>query len=240
MSSRCPSELALEEHLARQGAPVDAHLAGCASCQARLLQMRQEGDHFRQFVYPRTLDAVLERSERKRGWRWIWLVAAPALAAAAAVALVVRPGAPAEDYLGTKGGALGFAVFAGGAKGVRAVDDGAQVPAAAALRFRVHPSAACHLWIASLDAAGQISRIYPAEGEGGALVSGTAALPGGAVLDGRQGPERFYAVCTRRPLPFSALEKSVRGAAPGVRTAKTLQGLPEDATQSSVLVEKTP
>ena len=240
MSGRCPSELALEEHLARPGGPVAAHLLSCGPCQARLAQMRQEGDQFRQFVYPRTLDAVLERSDHKRGLRWIWLVAAPALAAAAALAIVVRPGAPAETYLGTKGGALGFAVFAGGAAGVRALDDGAPVPATAALRFRVHPSAACHLWIASLDASGQISRIYPTDGDQGALVSGTAALPGGAVLDGHPGPERFYAVCTRRPLSFSAVQSSVRAAAPEVRTARKLRGLPEDSTQSSVLVEKIP
>ena len=240
MSGRCPSELALEEHLARTGGPVAAHLADCPSCQVRLAQMQEEGDQFRQFVYPRTLYAVLERGERRRGSRWIWLWAAPALAAAAAVAIVVKPATPGEGYVGAKGGALGFAVFVGGTAGVRAVDDGAPVPASAALRFRVHPSAACHLWIASLDGSGQVSRIYPAEGDQGALVSGTAALPGGAVLDGRPGPERFYAVCTRRPLPFSALEKSVRAAAPGVRTAKILEGLPEDATQSSLFIEKTP
>lgn len=245
MNGPCPSELGLEEVLARPAqSAAAAHVAGCERCQERLEEMRREGEHFRRFVYPRTLDAVLEGRGRKRSpWRQILLAGAPALAAAAVILVAVRPSRPPAGYVGAKGTVLGLAVFVGGSGSARPVDDGAAVPSSAALRFRVHPSAPCHLWIASLDAGGHVSRIFPPEGDSGAPVSGTAALPGGATLDGWPGPERFFAICTRQPVPFATIENSMRSSAPGgaasVRSVQQLASLPEGSTQASLLIEKT-
>ena len=121
MSPRCPSELALEQYLLQpERSASSAHVTGCNSCQARLVEMRQEGDEFRRSVYPRTLDAVLERAQGKRVWvRWLWLVPAPVLAAAAML-IVARPSTPADDYSGTKGAGLGLAIYSDGAAGMLA------------------------------------------------------------------------------------------------------------------------
>ena len=245
MSERHPSELALEQHLAqpaRSGAA--GHIAGCTACQARLDAMRAEGAEFQQYVLPKTLDQVVERANRKPLWsRWLLLAPAPILAAAA-LFIVVRPSEPAGDYVGTKGATIAFSVFAGDAAGAHAVDDGGQVPAASALRFRVRPSAECHLWIVSVDAAGEVSRLYPTDGNEGALVKGVSPLPGGVVLDGKAGPERFFAVCAKPPVAFSEVERAAKAlagrGAQALRDTKALAGLPAGATQSSLLLEKTP
>ena len=239
--SRCPSDLQLEDHLLRgEASPLAGHVAGCAACGARLEEMRRLGDEFRREVYPRTVDAVAGAA-RRRTWRWLLLVPAPALAAAA-IAFLLVPRGPPEDYVGIKGGDLALSVFAEAPRGARALADGAQVPASAALRFQVRPAAPCRLWLVSVDAGGAVSRLYPPSGE--APVVGAGPLPGGAVLDGRPGPERIFAVCSPGGVAFEAVERAARTAAAGgetaVRGASRLPGLPRDVLQATLLLEKRP
>jgi hypothetical protein len=243
--TRCPSDLDLERHLLDPVTTgIARHLDACAACTARLARMRREGDDFRRYVFPATVDAVVERSRpRRRVPRWL-LAAAPlgAIAAAAVAVLAVRPPA---DYVGTKGGPLGLTVWVQRDGAARATADGDAVPAAAALRFEVRPERPCRLWIVSLDAAGEVSRLYPPAGDGGAPVArGPSAVPGGAVLDGRPGPERLFAVCTADALPLADLERAARAAAPGgeggVRAASRLAGLPAGALQASLLLAQRP
>ncbi len=240
----CPSDLALEVHLRDTAASgLSPHLAGCERCRARLAEMERQGEEFRRFVYPATVDAVVAAARPRRWWRsWAVLLPVPALAAAA-VLLLVLPRGPSDDYLGVKGG-LALTVFTPSPSGSRALADGSEVPAAAALRFQVRPRAACRLWIASVDASGQVSRIYPPAGEGGAEVARPGPLPGGAVLDGKGGPERFYAVCAPGPLAWSEVERAARAAAGGgaaaVRGAGPLRGLPEGTVQETLVLEKKP
>ncbi len=247
MTARCPSDLALEEHLlAPEASAHRAHVDGCTACQGRVAEMRRQGEDFVRYVYPATVAAVEDAAaaRRPRWLGWGWLVALPALAAAAAAVLLVRPAAPPEDYVGLKGGGLGLAVYLKSGAGVELARDGAHVPAAAALRFQVHPAGPCRLWIVSLDAAGQVSRLFPAQGDGGAALDRTTELPGGAVLDGRAGPERILALCAPGPLPYARVEGAVRkAAAPGpdaVRELRGVPGLPAGTVIESVLLEKIP
>jgi hypothetical protein len=66
--------------------------------------------------------------------------------------------------------------------------------------------------------------------------------PGGAVLDGRPGLERFFAVCSPRGLSFDDVERAAsyvaRGGYKRVREGGPLVGLPEGIGQASVLIEK--
>jgi hypothetical protein len=242
MTSRCPSELALERHLLDpQGSPDRLHVAACARCTARLEEMRRQGEEFQRYVFPATVEAVEAAADRKGAWRLTrWLALGPvALAGAAALLLMLRPAVPPEDYVGSKG-ALGLSVFVREGSAVRAVRDGEPVDAAAALRFRVHAPADCRLWILSLDAKGEVSRLYPAEGTGGAAVSGAAEIPGGAVLDGQAGPERIFAVCTPGPSRWRDLAAQLRGP-PGeaaVRRGPSATGLPAGTQLASLLLEK--
>jgi hypothetical protein len=174
--------------------------------------------------------------------RWAFVIA-PLSAAAAAVAIVLATRAPL-DYVGTKGGGLALTVFVQTADGARAAADGEAVPAGAALRFRVQPARPCKLWVVSVDAAGQVSRLYPAAGDEPAGITSPGPLPGGAILDGRPGPERVFAVCSEGPMPYPEVERAARAAAVGgdgaLRSASGLGGLPARTAQATVLLEKRP
>ena len=237
----CPSDLKLEGHLLDPaGSGLAPHIDGCGDCRERLARMEEEGEEFRRFVHPVTVDAVVAAA--RRPWPAFLPALASATAIAAAVVLLSIRAAPPSDYVGEKGDGLGLTVFVGGAEGAWAAADGSAVAASAALRFQVSPAARCHLWIVSVDAAGQVSRLYPAQGDGGAEVREGGPLPGGAVLDGLEGPERIYAVCSARPFPFAALQALCRTAAGGgeqaVRHAGALSGLPPGTLQASLLLEK--
>jgi hypothetical protein len=241
--SRCPSELQLEALLAApEASPLGAHVASCAACGARLEEMRALGEEFRREVYPRTVDAVAAAAARPGRRRWLLFLAPLPALAAAAIALLAIPRGPPEDYVGIKGDELAVTVFALAPHGARALVDGERVPAASALRFQLRAARPCRLWLVSVDGAGQVSRLYPASGEPAPVAPGP--VPGGAVLDGRAGPERIFAVCSPKPLAFAEVERSARSAAGGgeaaVRAARVLPGLPAGARQATLLREKLP
>jgi hypothetical protein len=249
MAARCPSDLALEHHLlAPERSPVADHLAACPACATRLESMRRQGDEFLQYVFPATVEAVQDAAEagpaRRLAWPR-WLAVVPALGAATAlVVFLARPAAPPPDYLGMKGsGELGLSVFVQEGTGPRLARDGAAVAGGAALRFRVRAGRPCHLWLLSVDARGQVSRLHPTRGDGGAAVEQTVDLPGGAVLDGQAGPERILAVCAPAPVAWASTEAAARaafgaGGADTVRRASRLTGLPAGTVQDSLLLEK--
>jgi hypothetical protein len=139
---------------------------------------------------------------------------------------------------------MGLAVFLKARGEIHPARDGEVVPASSAVRFKVRPARPCRLWVLSVDATGQVSRIFPSEGEGGVEVVRTTELPGGAVLDGQAGPERFLALCAPGPIPYAQVEGAVRSAVSigpdAVRTLRTIPGLPAGTVQDSVLLEKKP
>lgn len=246
-----PSELAMEAYLLdpeRSG--LSQHLDGCEVCKARLARMEKEGEDFRRFVLPATLDAVVDANTRRRfSFNFNgWYVAVPAMAAAAALAVVVLPKLrqderPPDDYVGEKGG-LALTVWTPTEKGPTNIADGGRVNPSAALRFSVRPGNLknCHLWLLSVDEAGQISRIYPTQGDKGAQITQKTSLPGGAVLDGKTGLERLYAVCSPEPIAYGQVESAVRASASpeSIRKATPLAGLPKGAAQTTVLLDKKP
>jgi hypothetical protein len=248
MTARCPSDLKLEAFLLDPGAsPVKPHVESCARCAARLAEMRRQGDEFMQYVFPATVGRIEAAAGPRPAWSLArWFAPLPALAAAAAILLMARPEAPPEDYLAAKGGnTIGLAVFLQkGAGEARPARDGEVVSASAAVRFKVRPSRPCRLWVVSVDAAGQVSRLFPQEGEGGFDLQRISVLPGGAVLDGQPGPERFLALCTPVAVPYSRVEAAARtamaGGAQAVRSVKAVLGMPAGTTQDSLLLEKKP
>ena len=240
-----PSELVLEAYLLdRDASPVAPHLAQCDHCRARVARMEREGENFRRFVLPATLDAVLEKNAPRRRKRWTWLLAIAPAAAAVALVVALRPTPqPSDDYLGTKGG-MSLVAYVNAPGGATLVHDGQAVQPSAALRFTINPGGKCNLWIVSVDESAQVSRIYPTTGNDGAPLSERrVTLPGGALLDGRTGLERFYGVCSPAPLTYddvvNCVRSSIHGAA-DVRNGPVLAGLPKGARQASLLVEKRP
>ncbi len=242
----CPTDLELEQWLlSPERASTTSHLAECAQCQSQLRVMKQQAAHFQQYVYPRSIDNVIESTTRSwfewSRWRW-WMPVS--VVAVAALLLVLRPLTPPTDYLGMKGsGALGLSVFTNTVAGAVELKDGDRVSAVAPLRFRVRTAKPCFLWMVSVDAAGSVSVLYPAGAQMPERIEGSQALPGGAVLDGIAGPERIFALCTAEPLSFDSVKTRFvpesTGEA-GLRGQQALRDLPPSALQNTVLLEKAP
>jgi hypothetical protein len=219
-----PSELKLERHLLDPDrSPIKEHVAGCERCRTRVTEMEKEGEDFRRFVYPATLEKVVKR--RWAPMRALWVLA-PA-AGLATVLLIARTG-PTPDYIGSKGDALALTAYASLPSGAKALAEGDTVPASASLRFRVRAEKPCLLSLVSIDATGLVSRLYAQE------VRGDVTLPGGIRLDGKAGPERFFAVCD--PGGYDAVEQAARGVGGEVRQKRALPGV--QGPQASLLLEK--
>ncbi|HET9599914.1 MAG TPA: DUF4384 domain-containing protein [Anaeromyxobacteraceae bacterium] len=253
---RHPSDLALEGYLMeRERSKVAPHVGSCDTCRGRIARMEREGQEFLQYVFPATVEKIEEAAERGRRPAWLrlaYFVPVPLAGLAVALFIALAPGqkmtGPGEDYVGTKGaaGTLGLTVFLGSVEGAHPLRDGEAVPATSQLRFSVRTGKECKLWLLSVDAAGEVSRLFPTSGDRAADVAkgGLQPLPGGAVLDGKAGPERIFAVCSPEPVSYAQVERAAKSAVvPGesaVRSVGVIPGLPDGTSQATVLIEKKP
>jgi hypothetical protein len=236
-----PSIVKLEAHLQDPArSQVAGHLASCDHCRDLLVKMQSQGDEFMRIVYPATVQTLMPRPAS----RWSWAGMFAPVAALAAAALVVVVSKPDSELIQTKGIAIKLSVYASLEAGARVLSDKDQIPANAALRFRIQPGKPCNLGIVSVDERGEVSRLFPASGEVGTKLATVEDLPGGAILDGKPGPERIFAVCSADPLAMPQVEAAVKVAtgtgAESVRAINTIPGLPAGTVQATLLLEKSP
>ncbi|MGA8890614.1 MAG: hypothetical protein WB493_03525 [Anaeromyxobacteraceae bacterium] len=239
-AARCPSDLRLEEYLLDpDSSGVASHVDSCQACRGRIARMNAEGEEFRQYVFPATVDAVVAASARRRP-SWLGILIPVAATCAAALLLFVKPMAP-EAVLAAKGEVLRMQVLAATPDGVQPVANGALVPPKTPLRIQVESTVACRLKVMAADCEGHVTVLHPAAGEESTLVtkSGPAVIQ--AVLQGDEGPERVYAVCSKEPMPLLALAVNLKDQSTGdddrVRRAARISGLPPGTLQATLLVE---
>ena len=120
--------------------------------------------------------------------------------------------------------------------------DGAAIAAGAAIRFTVKPDDAhCLLWIASVDATGQVSRLYPPSGTP-ATSARRGRSPAAPCSTGSPARSGFYAVCAdTAATTWDDVRRAVTPAAGGpdaVRGSRRLGEPLSDECQSTVLLEK--
>jgi hypothetical protein len=190
-----PSSYALE----RGGADVDAHVAACADCRARVEAAAAATRAFEADVVPRTLGRVRARLEAPRRSRLGFFFGGLGLAvAAAALVLVARPRPPAYD--GVKGGPSGaapFIVFVKRGADVFSLGPDQRLRAGDAVRFVARVARPRYLELRGRDAAGRERTLFPS-GPRAALVQPNEALPGGFVVDAAPGPETLVALVSDR------------------------------------------
>ena len=180
------------------------HVGGCDRCNVRRLAFETSRarylathppDEFARAVLERTRAPVAAAPKLERTWK----VVAPVLAAVAIAAgalLWLRP-----SLESTEGGAS-LEVFAQHAGVQRSLRDGDVLAAGDQLALAYRLDRSKHLLLLGIDAAGQITRYFPAQGADDQALPATslAQLPVGVELDARPGDERLYAFFSERRL----------------------------------------
>jgi hypothetical protein len=237
---RCPSYLSLELYLVDpdQG-EVRTHVESCVACSRRVSLLREQGAEFDETVYPSLRGPLgLARREVRQLRRW-WPAAALSLCAAG-LTLMALPQRATVSRDRVKGASFSLNVLVDRSGRAERVDSTGRVPASARIGFEASVPAPCWAAVVSVDAAGVVSRFFPATGESTQIRGGD--LPGGAHLDGHSGPERIFAFCAARPLDAGLLLRAIQATIPGgearVRETQAIAGLPRDVDQASVLLEK--
>lgn len=226
-----------------------AHLASCATCQARAA----EGQALRAQLPPELMSRTFAVLHRRRRFTVVTSVVVPLVLAAAAVLLLVdmRRADPAKvpgvapDHapdLAIKGGPA-LQVYALRDQRVFRLSDGDVLAPGDEIRFAVTPAGAGHVLIASVDGRGHATIYVPYDGERSVAIDPRARteLPGSIVLDDATGPERVFAVFSASPIRaadvWPALQR-LAASGPGALRSSARLDLHVPATQASLVFEK--
>ena len=232
LSSFTLDALPLEALSADEVARARTHLETCERRRGALEAAAAARERFATTVFPRTVGTMRARTRGLRWPRLLPLLLAPALAGAALLFWVRRE----PEELGVKG-AASLRVFARHQDRVFAVREGMPLAAGDQIRFRVTPSGARFVLVASVDGAGKASVYFPFGGDASAPIDprATAELPGSVELDETAGPERVFVLLSARPLPAADVVAALRALGArghdAIRAARTL-AVPAEAQVS--------
>jgi hypothetical protein len=223
--SGCLSELALDDRELHGATDpgADAHIASCASCQARLETRRARVVEFQATWQGPTwsrIEAEARAGARRRRWGRAWLLAVPGLAIASVLLFVSPRPPPAVRGPTAKGSALVEIVCRREGQ-VFPIGPADEVVAGDALRFRPLPRAGARfIQVGSIDGTGAYAPFYPPDAAGVSvpLPPAGAPLDGSIRLDDAPGPERLFVVLSSAPLPVRDVARAaLAGAANGDR-----------------------
>jgi hypothetical protein len=119
------------------------------------------------------------------------------------------------------------------------VEEGAEVPARARMRFAVRLPRPASLVLIGLNAQGRSTLYVPNAGSPPRLSEGMAAV-GEQALDGVAGPELFLAVLCHTPLAPSVILKAAERAAAAAESPAQVQTLDLGCPEARFLVRKQP
>lgn len=242
-----------------------SHIEECLACRARYETACACYRHFERHVHPRTAPRVVGQARpgletETRYPRWIAAVGTT-VAAAAALLFWMRsqrprlagegraqpndaPGLDVREQNGptlAKGSPV-FTVYARHEGRVFPVEKGERLKPGDALRFTADPGEYSFLMIASVDAATKATIYFPYLGSQSAPIPPRKHFTddGSIVLDETPGPERIFALFSRRPVDAEIVKRAL--AAVGERGADGIRGavsidVPTDY-EDSILIEK--
>jgi hypothetical protein len=233
LSSETIDLLLLAALPANQANEAKAHLDDCGFCKQRWLELNEDSQKFKQYVFARTLPQVEARLQTAQAGfferlRLKFVLPVLGLATAAALALVLGPGTQTEDdeYVGIKGEASFELVAQREAGQAFPVKAGATLKPKDKVRFVVSPGAARFVLVGSLDGAGAFSVYHPFGAGQSEPVGGPARLELSSTieLDETVGTERVYVVLSETPVTAAALEAAAKAnpASPQLDGAKVL------------------
>jgi len=215
-----------------------AHIDDCGKCKQRWMELNEDSQKFKQYVFARTLPAVEARlNESKQGFfsrfKLQFLLPALGVATAAALALTFAagPGTQTEDdiYIGVKGLEPTFEVFAQRQQGASfVVKASTPLKPKDRIRFIVSPGQAKYVLVASVDGKGTFSVYHPFGAMESEKLVGKVPrrleLGSTVELDDTMGTEKLVVVLSENPVKAEALKAALREspAAPKIDGAKVL------------------
>lgn len=202
-------------------ADIDAHLAACGDCRARLRALDDEQRRFEAEISFDRFAAGVQRAARapartRRGTPGAWIYSAVAMAAGVAIVLTVRTPAPNPRGDRLKGGA-GMTVRVAGPSGQRTARVQGTEPLGTGERLRIgyQPGGHRYLLSLSIDERGQVTPLYPEQGPSLPVADGAAEatryMPDSLELTGG-GVERIFVVLSDAPIDMAAARQAARAA----------------------------
>lgn len=215
-----------------------AHLDDCGLCKQRWLELNEDSQKFKQYVFARTLPQVEARVKASQQgfferFKLQFLLPTLGLATAAALALTFSagPGTQTEDdvYIGVKGHESTFEVFAQREQGGSfTVKGDTKLKPKDRIRFVVAPGQAKYVLVASVDGKGAFSVYHPFGSSESEPIAGQVPrrleLGSTVELDDTLGTERLLVVLSDAPVKAEAVKAAVAAnpGAPKVEGAKVL------------------
>jgi hypothetical protein len=238
LSSETIDLLLLSALSANEANEAKAHIDGCTFCKQRWVELNEDSQKFKQFVFARTLPAVEARlNESKQGFfeRFKLAFVLPALGVATAAALALTltsgPGTQTEDdvYIGVKGLEPTFEVFAQRQQGSTfALKPGTSLKPKDRIRFVVNPGQAKYVLVASVDGKGVFSVYHPFGAVESEKIAGQVPrkleLGSTVELDDTTGTEKLLVILSDAPVKADAVKAALQAnpAAPKIDGARVL------------------
>jgi hypothetical protein len=235
---------------------IARHTGECGTCRARLKTLEDEQRQFeRELPFERFAGGV-ERAQRvPRVYpRRAWTAAAVGFAAAAALVLAFRPadeggergpGRGSNHIKGLGVGTLRIGMADGSGQRSAALRRTEALRAGERVRLGYRTEGPAHLVAISIDDAGNVSPLYPAQPGPGLAVEPreqVTYLPDSIDFDGK-GQERVFLLLAERPLHVDEVSRAARAAHARTRgDLKALSSVPLEGhgqiTQYTWLLEK--
>ncbi|MDP3237414.1 MAG: hypothetical protein Q8S33_36130 [Myxococcales bacterium] len=238
LSSETIDLLLLSALASNEANEAKAHIDDCSLCKQRWMELNEDSQKFKQYVFARTLPAVEARlNASKQGFferfklRFVLPALGVATAAALALTFAAGPGTQTEDdiYIGVKGLEPTFEVFAQRQQGASfAVKAGTPLKPKDRIRFIVSPGQAKYVLVASVDGKGTFSVYHPfGSTESEKLVGKVPRrleLGSTVELDETMGTEKLVVVLSENPVKAEALKAALSESptAPKLDGAKVL------------------
>jgi hypothetical protein len=227
IETTCAAPVILQMIAAGESTGADAHVAGCAACQARVAGYREASAAF---LRQRPPELFLRKLQRRKRPSWLPLL----LCGALGLCIVVLPRAGGE--IRDKGGSPLSVVYRRGDAEPRQVAPEHRLKPGDALRFSYAPSEHGYLAILDVDGAGKVTAFYPYDGARAAPLLGQGWLPGSVILDAAEGPEWLIGVFATKPFEVAPLAAQLASLPPGA-TPKLECG---DCRVDLLRIHKTP
>ena len=251
MKAGCPPEsilnrLWLEDLEEGDKVEVARHVEQCESCQAAIAEFERERQEFLVKNPPEKIEEyVLSQVERRiRAKRRFTIAAVPIAAIVLAVLFVVFwPVHNPKPTIRTKGG-VSIELWVQDGEKVVKVGPGKSFKAGDRIQFKCTSGADDHVFLVSLDEAGQVSNFnHEMFGTSKKIVPGSGiVLEGSIILDESVQAERVFAIFSNEPIEWQEVELAAKQAheelARNEGSLRELTSLPVEYPQATVLLRK--